>query len=586
MDNEKKSDDLLLETINDLNAIHEKYSKKNEIEKIYDRLKDYLNQNNINYFKSSKINQEKMKDIIRVKDDRRIKRALIKHYGLGETYIHELIRKSHIRDGYNENNLVYQTCSVNDINSLFKYLHDCFKYLSNSNSLYTKMMTWGLEVLVDDETISREKEKWAGCYLFDGNAFRTKDYDNIFLLKEIFKFMQNINYSDFVGHFLRLGNGDINEECIKIYINFYPDVYEECVLKLFQFLSENNISHESKIADCDRNDSVILRIDGNDYASVAKIINYINNDETGLKYAVGPINPMIPQIGGIGVIPDKGSSYMYDIAKGIFRFLERHKDDQIEDYFSKFKEELSLIFTNKFTRDEILTLISLLNGETNIRDVVIKRTAYDEYTNKQKIQVLLDECNITAKKYNMYWVKSALEYYIKNGDSRHFSNADMRKVFSSIVSSDDAKRIVEAYANEINNGDNNMTLDDQISLFSENLFGNKDIIFFSDICHGTLEKYGKEQLRNAILLYIKENSTKGFSRNISDSKENCRIYISALFPKDIIDLMKRTLKMDKTNIDYDNSTLELLVDKYVDFCVESKYANYDEVPRNIDSKKI
>lgn len=71
-------------------------------------------------------------------------------------------------------------------------------------------------------------------------------------------------------------NGVHVEECIKIYVTFAKKDMEECVIRIFEYISKNKFITDSKVTDSIRSDSVVIKDDNFDEAN--KIINFINND--------------------------------------------------------------------------------------------------------------------------------------------------------------------------------------------------------------------------------------------------------------------------------------------------------------------
>ena len=111
-------------------------------------------------------------------------------------------------------------------------------------------------------------------------------------------------------------NSDLNP--IKIYVPLKGKNIEKMVFKIFDFISNNNIEHYSKLAKEVRIDNLVIRVYNKDDAS--KIIDFINSDEELLNNMYEP-NIFCIKEGKIGVTIDGNLSYNDILSKYIYSYI-------------------------------------------------------------------------------------------------------------------------------------------------------------------------------------------------------------------------------------------------------------------------
>ena len=88
----------------------------------------------------------------------------------------------------------------------------------------------------------------------------------------------NVYYTERQGRFLQFqtDDGSMTADCYKLYLSFPEDKMYSCVNAIFQFIAHNKIKTFSKVADCLRSDSVVLRIVSKE--DTKKVIDFVNNN--------------------------------------------------------------------------------------------------------------------------------------------------------------------------------------------------------------------------------------------------------------------------------------------------------------------
>lgn len=173
--------------------------------------------------------------------------------------------------------------------------------------------------------------------------------------------------------FLIFSSGYIKDNEIKMYIPLdYNHIYEGAN-RLFDFITANKITHNSKIANFIRSDNVVVRVDK--LADMEKIINFVINDAY-IQEGMLKVNPFLENYNGIGLAMDNSYSYNYETAKLIADFLNKVLDDI--NYYS-YSNELSVIknVKNMFTIENFhdyleKVLLSLeKSGDEDLIDIII-----------------------------------------------------------------------------------------------------------------------------------------------------------------------------------------------------------------------
>lgn len=165
------------------------------------------------------------------------------------------------------------------------------------------------------------------------------DQENV-SYKELFPYWienfkgSNINcfHSMMQSRFLQFHNDPVYDaQYIKMYVSVKPEAMYETVNQIFKFSSINDIKMLSKVADVDRSDEIVLRIEKEEDA--AKLINFINSNEYITSNA-RLTNPFVQRAGIVGLAYDDMLSYNSTIALFVEDYLKTKKENNTLDTIS------------------------------------------------------------------------------------------------------------------------------------------------------------------------------------------------------------------------------------------------------------
>ena len=133
----------------------------------------------------------------------------------------------------------------------------------------------------------------------------------------------NINCFCDNNFFLEFRNGrwESNDNKIKLYIPLkYHDI-KEGLIKILDYLSQNNISYIAKITKYMRTDNIIICLDN--IRDVKSLLEYIDNSI--VHEMLLELNPFIFNYHGIGLVMDNNLSYNDEVAKVIYNYILSRK---------------------------------------------------------------------------------------------------------------------------------------------------------------------------------------------------------------------------------------------------------------------
>lgn len=218
--------------------------------------------------------------------------------------------------------------------------------------------------------------------------------------------------------FLNFSSGYTKGNEIKMYIPLdYNHLYEGAN-RLFDFITANKITHNSKIASFIRSDNVVVRVD--ELADMEKIINFVNND-VYIQEGMINVNPFLANYNGIGLAMDNTYSYNSETARMIFYFLNKvlhennyksNKQDpriirNIKNSFTieKFHNFLKTMIPNmeKNEEEDLVDIIRLLSKTTDPNFTI--DNFYDHVNGK-----LVDKYDACGKKITdpLYYLEHAI----------------------------------------------------------------------------------------------------------------------------------------------------------------------------------
>lgn len=325
-----------------------------------------------------------------------------------------------------------------------------------------------------------------------------------------YKYNKNNKINNFKGgyfYYFRYNEQDILKDAIKLYIPMDSNHILEGVNQLFDFIIENNISHNSKVASKIRNDCVVVRVSNLDDAK--KIIDFVKNNEY-INEGLLNVNPFTLNINGVGLAKDSHFSYNDEIAKSIANLIkilnEKDRLDSLNvDTFILYLEQL---------KDDNLFLSEL--HKLQLAVIKNKNLSFDELENNiytklaDKEELLRDIIILQYRKKGITETMSAIKQFILDEDIDNFVNIDgCNKKIKYNFTSNDIKQML------INNG---MSLEEYVDYLLEDV---SEIKILENAYKETLKKYGAEQAKTAILQYIADGDD-GYITSENDARHNVR----------------------------------------------------------------
>ena len=187
------------------------------------------------------------------------------------------------------------------------------KFISNLKKLYIQ----NPNLPITSDTIYHELAN------YDFSKKELEDNDIRYMFPELERLFANSNLQVYVSErqtrFLQFANNNGYTKCVKLYVSFPKKIIEQAAIKIFGFVSENNMITASKLADYIRSDSIVIRLA--DPEDAKKVINFINNDKELVKYHK-QTNPFSLKEGIVGVGYDDLLSYNLTIAKIMVEYFQ------------------------------------------------------------------------------------------------------------------------------------------------------------------------------------------------------------------------------------------------------------------------
>lgn len=232
----------------------------------------------------------------------------------------------------------------------------------------------------------------------------------------------NVFYTERQKRFLQFNNSKRNTpECYKLYLSFPEDKMQECIKIIFQFIANNKIETFSKVADCVRSDSVVLRIAKQN--DTKKVIDFINNNQT-LTSAAKPVNPFLQKTGVIGMAYDRWMSYNSMLSDMLSRyFREKKKTNTLASAsLNDFRNYLQTFTNNIFNNRD--ALVEFMKDKKVIREFEYYRGIIDEFGVLANIKDILELINLEldpSKTNDDYFKRIELYMSEKHQQSNHES---------------------------------------------------------------------------------------------------------------------------------------------------------------------
>lgn len=303
-----------------------------------------------------------------------------------------------------------------------------------------------------------------------------------------------------------------NGDYIKLYIPLDLNHLYQGANIIFDYLEKLGSPHNSKIGKHIRSDNVVIRLNGDDYETAEKMIDFINNNEY-LKKGLNSTNPFISNIRGIGYMKESGISYNSEIANLLGIYVKQAITEKKEVSLVDFK---NWIYQNapKYSPSVSEEVIETFNISIKPENkVVIPENNLEPF---QKVALLNDTISATYQKYGAIQVIEALDKAINKTNYGYFTNGDNQSIsyrdkLIKNVSSDEIKSHVLNTASALA-GQPIEKIESAIIIYIHTLLQNEMVSDLEKICSVTLEKYNVFQVFSALKEFYLKGKTDKFTR--------------------------------------------------------------------------
>lgn len=316
-----------------------------------------------------------------------------------------------------------------------------------------------------------------------------------------------INYEGDYFYYFKHNEEDILKDAIKLYIPMDSNHILEGVNQLFDFIIENNISHNSKVARKIRNDCVVVRVSNLDDAK--KIIDFVKNNKY-INEGLLKVNPFTLNVNGVGLAKDSHFSYNDEIAKSIANLIKILKEkDRLDslnvDTFILYLEQLKddNLFLNELHK---LQLAVIKNKNLSFEE--FENTIYTKLTNKEEL--LKDIIILQYRRKGLTETISAIQQFIVDENIDKFVNVDgcNKKIKYNFTSNYIKQMLI----------DNGMSLEEYVNYLLDDI---KEIKILENAYKETFKECGAEQAKEAILQYVADGDD-GYITSENDARHNVR----------------------------------------------------------------
>ena len=479
---------------------------------------------------------------------------------------------------------------MNRMDKFIKYIAEIARY--NPDFQINTNLVYG-ELIIND--IDYEDRKYDISYFFDKWIERFKNVPNIDV-----KNTENWKYFCQFNNYKNMKNFKM-EDAIKMYIPLKAEYIYEGANMIFDFLSQENIEHLSKIGSEVRMDNIVVRVfNVNDAMKLQQFIinnNYIRN---GLLKS----NPFALTDGLIAYACDGNISYNNEISRYISDYINYLRDhnalniagvntfidfiNQKTMYYNTKEgiEELKDIYSSKYkalSACEVIDLIKTsLNDSTNVTEVINHFNRVSDKNNKNQrlknIEMMLNQdieknkhylfiaINETVKKYNKKQAVEALFKYVNEGEARGFtSNNDARNIIKLLSANDIEQICLNALGRPLRSKLEIIELVDVIINSKSDTEKLQFTNYLEKACYETQKKYGFDQATTAIRNAIENGNYKFFT-----SENNARKQLeNNINPGNISMIVTQTLVNMGVDLScgypiYIDTYVKIISEKYLD----------------------
>lgn len=327
------------------------------------------------------------------------------------------------------------------------------------------------------------------------------------------------------------------EQFIKLYLPVHRSHFNQCVQRLFLFLDQQIMYHDSKIRKTIANDAIVVRVTNTH--DVDKITNFIQNDSLFKSGLIKP-NPFTMNNGVFSITKDGHLSYNSVVSA------------YIEDYI---KQETETVTLSRFYQ-----YLNLLYKKTFIEGYDLSITAYLQH---------LD--------YNF---SEEEDYYKKVYDCKYITEILLKVVSGNQLYQED---FLPIYQNSCKEGD----IDRLRKFYRTKEASYHEATYYLSMCiEQNIKLQGLKNTMNALKMYIEEQNPNGFTK-----KENIRntllthvpisilsFILDGLTPEDYVMKEAYNLGLMKEEVQVDD------IDVFMDDLIKGLILTYEKYLNKIDCK--
>ncbi len=383
-----------------------------------------------------------------------------------------------------------------EIEEFLKYYARIYKQNPNlpivRDTIYYGLATYGIS--------EEEKQNKSIKYMFPNwiNHFQNTNLD-------VFE-------SDMQKGFLQFhtSGGRNTEGHIKIYVTFCKEDMESCVIRIFDYINQNNFATYSKVSDVVRSDSVVLRMVNPDEAN--KVINFINNDPY-LSSKARKTNPFLMKSGVVGIASDKKLSYNSTLAYLITKYFKEtaNYDNVSYNDFKRFSQKyFNDVFINQTKLEDFIYDEEFLinkkrfnyDGEAlaNFYEVFrLINMSLNEYTNMNDFynHVLISQNKESFQRLSIYYdtlIRNLENEPVPNNkNKKELLDQYIRYAIKKYNGVDNTLKYLKTY---INGNPNAITRDNNFRYSFAKYLSPKEVI---NIANGNIENYVHSFMPNKIV---------------------------------------------------------------------------------------
>jgi len=332
---------------------------------------------------------------------------------------------------------------------------------------------------------------------------------------------------------------------VKLYINLKPEAQNKGIKLIFDYIANNKMRSHSKIADRLRSDGIVLRMPS--MADAEKVINYINTNPY-LSWNARPTNPFLNRAGVVGVAFDDYISYNCTVSDFLSDYIFHHFDTASYEGFVKYMEEkYRKVFFDKTELNEFVSSRGFIDDRDRISEIFgYDATEFTLNNYKSVIQTII--INLKSNNYKDVFTvinssRLKQDNNVQHGQTEIIQQVDKTELVSSFVKYNLRKTgvmfdSIKALYSLLNNDYHGITRDRnyrqlfidnikpqdiinitggningyvqeiasrQTQLIDEMIVTEDDLNLFLFGCKATYNKYGYDQLKQAIPEFINGN---------------------------------------------------------------------------------